>query len=52
MQKEGIPFNTTYTGKAFWGMKEYLASNEIENKTILFVHTGGTPLYFDDLGEV
>ncbi len=52
MKKEGIPFNTTYTGKAFWGMKEYLASNEIENKTILFVHTGGTPLYFDDLGEV
>ena len=24
MEKNGIPLDTTYTGKAFWGMTEYL----------------------------
>lgn len=43
----GIPLDATYTGKAFWGMSEYLKS--IENKDILFIHTGGTPLFFDEL---
>ena len=52
MSKEGIPLNTTYTGKAFWGMKEYLNKNNISNKKILFIHTGGTPLFFDDLKEI
>lgn len=50
MQEEGIPLNRTYTGKAFWGMNEYLKANNITNKNILFLHTGGAPLYFDDLG--
>lgn len=50
--KEGIPFDTTYTGKAFWGMKEYLKKSEIAGKNILFIHTGGTPLFFDDLEEL
>lgn len=45
----GIPLNRTYTGKAFWGMKKYLEKENIENKNILFVHTGGTPLFFDYL---
>lgn len=48
----GIPLDPTYTGKAFWGMKKYLERNEIRNKKILFVHTGGTPLFFDDLGDL
>ena len=43
----GIPLNRTYTGKAFWGMGEYLAKEEIRDKNILFIHTGGTPLFFD-----
>lgn len=47
--KEGIPLDTTYTGKAFWGMKEYIKKNDIKGKNILFIHTGGTPLFFDDL---
>ncbi len=46
---EGIPLDTTYTGKAFWGMKEYIKKNDIKGKNILFIHTGGTPLFFDDL---
>ena len=47
--KNGIPLDTTYTGKGFWGMKEYIKENQITGKNILFIHTGGTPLFFDDL---
>lgn len=43
----GISLDPTYTGKAFYGMTEYLKKNKIENKKILFLHTGGTPLFFD-----
>lgn len=48
--KYGMPLDSTYTGKAFYGMKQYLMNNQIKNKRILFIHTGGTPLFFDDLG--
>lgn len=50
--EEGIPLDTTYTGKAFWGMKQYIKKNQIRGKNILFIHTGGTPLFFDDLEEL
>lgn len=49
---EGIPLDTTYTGKAYWGMKKYIKKNNIKNKNILFIHTGGTPLFFDKLEEL
>ena len=52
MNNYGIPLDTTYTGKAFWGMKEYLNKEKIENKNVLFIHTGGTPLFFDILKEL
>ena len=52
MAKEGIPLNLTYSGKAFWGMTEYIRDNEINNKNILFINTGGAPLFFDDFGGV
>lgn len=48
----GIPLDTTYTGKAVYGMHEYLKNKNIKNKNILFIHTGGTPLYFDYLKEI
>lgn len=51
LMRYGLPLDTTYTGKAFRGMEEYLKKRSITNKTILFIHTGGTPLFFDDLGE-
>ena len=51
MIKYGIPLDTTYTGKAFNGMKKYIIENNIQGKNILFIHTGGTPLFFDDLGS-
>lgn len=47
MLRYGIPLDGTYTGKAYWGMGEYLRGNGVSNKNILFIHTGGTPLYFD-----
>lgn len=50
--KYGIPMDSTYTGKAFTGMKKYLEVNGIKGKNILFIHTGGTPLFFDDLGRL
>ena len=49
LSQEGIPLDTTYTGKAFWGMEKYILENKIEGKNILFIHTGGTPLFFNDL---
>lgn len=47
--KDGIPLDTTYTGKGFWGMTEYIKENQIAGKNILFIHSGGTPLFFDVL---
>lgn len=44
----GLNLDTTYTGKAFFGMQDFLAKNNIKNKNILFIHTGGTPLFFKD----
>ncbi|NLX03265.1 MAG: pyridoxal-phosphate dependent enzyme [Syntrophomonadaceae bacterium] len=50
--RDGIPMDPTYTGKAYWGMKEYIMKNKIINKNILFIHTGGAPLFFDGLGDL
>lgn len=47
MSRDGIPMDHTYVGKAFCGMLQYLKQHDIRNKNILFIHTGGTPLYFD-----
>lgn len=47
LRQYGIPLDMTYTGKAFMGMLDY--SKALTDKTILFIHTGGTPLFFDYL---
>ncbi|MCR5811674.1 MAG: pyridoxal-phosphate dependent enzyme [Lachnospiraceae bacterium] len=50
----GIPLDKTYTGKAFMGMQMYIKQTRISGRNILFIHTGGMPLFFDllkDLGE-
>lgn len=52
MVKYGIPLDVTYTGKAFLGMKKYIEEMRIENRKILFIHTGGTPLFFDDFEKI
>lgn len=51
LKYDGIPMDTTYVGKGYWGMRKYITENTIKNKNILFVHTGGTPLFFDKIGE-
>ncbi len=50
--RTGIPLDKTYTGKAFWGMTDYIHKNQIESKNILFIHTGGTPLFFDWIRDI
>lgn len=47
-QKEAILLDPVYTGKAFYGMKNYISKNNISNKNILFIHTGGTPILFSN----
>ena len=47
--KYGIYLDPTYTGKAFYGMTDYLKKNGISDENILFIHTGGAPLFFDYL---
>ena len=45
----GMPLDYTYTGKAFYGMKGYIRECGLKNAGILFMHTGGAPLFFDEL---
>ena len=47
MEQYGIPLDPTYTGKAFTGMMKWLETHGNEGDPVLFIHTGGTPLYFD-----
>ena len=52
MNFEGISMDSTYVGKAFHGMCRYLEEQQIKDKNVLFIHTGGTPLYFDYLNRL
>ena len=51
MKNYGVPFDHTYTGKAFVGMLDYIERMRIEDKNVLFIHTGGTPLFFDHINK-
>lgn len=45
--KEGILLDPVYTGRAFYGMMDYLKKSKATiNSNILFWHTGGTPAIF------
>lgn len=48
----GIPLDSTYTAKAFAGMVDHIRKSDVSGKNILFIHTGGTPLFFDDLYDL
>lgn len=48
----GIPMDTTYVGKGFYGMREYVNHVGITGKNILFIHTGGIPLFFDYMRRI
>lgn len=45
---EGIPLDSTYTGKAFYGMLNIIQKEKLKGN-VLFIHTGGTPLFFDNI---
>lgn len=46
-RQSGVPLDPIYTGKAYAGMEQYLDKHEITGKRILFIHTGGTPIFCD-----
>ncbi|MBE7064625.1 MAG: pyridoxal-phosphate dependent enzyme [Ruminococcaceae bacterium] len=52
MYSEGIGLDPIYSGKAFFGMIDYLKDNNISGKKILFINTGSAPLFFDKLPEI
>lgn len=41
MAETGIMFDTTYSGKGFWGMMQEINRLGLQDKKILFWHTGG-----------
>jgi len=41
IKEYGFTLDTCYTGKAFYGMMDYIKNNKLEDKDILFWHTGG-----------
>ena len=38
-------------GKSILGMQEYIKANALHDARILFLHTGGTPLFYDFLAK-
>ncbi|MBQ8164475.1 MAG: pyridoxal-phosphate dependent enzyme [Clostridia bacterium] len=52
LYKEGIGLDPVYSGKAFFGMIDYIKDNNISGKKILFINTGSAPLFFDKLPEI
>lgn len=47
-RSDSIILDPTYTGKAFYGMAQYLKSKGIRGKNVLFWHTGGLPGLFEN----
>jgi len=41
MKKTGLMFDTTYSGKAFYGMIDIIKKEGLQGKKIVFWHTGG-----------
>lgn len=41
MRQTGLVFDTTYSGKAFYGMMDYVKKNGLQDNKIVFWHTGG-----------
>lgn len=41
MRETGLMFDTTYSGKAFFGMMDIIKKEHLQDKKIVFWHTGG-----------
>jgi len=46
LKENQILLDPVYTGKAFYGMCEHIKRENIVGKTILFLHTGGQPVFY------
>ena len=46
-RRYGMPMDLTYVGKAYYGMTQEIRRLGLRGERILFLHTGGTPLFFD-----
>lgn len=51
MRRYGVPMDGTYVGKAFDGLRQLAQREGWRNQRVLFIHTGGTPLFFDNLNQ-
>ncbi len=40
-KESNLPLDKIYTGKAFWEMLRWIDAENIQNQSVLFVHTGG-----------
>lgn len=47
----GVSLDLTYTSKAFYGLQDMLKKDSL-GENILFIHTGGTPLFFDNIEKI
>lgn len=41
MKETGLMFDMTYSGKGFYGMMDYVKKSHLDDKNIMFWHTGG-----------
>lgn len=41
MKSTGLMFDTTYSGKSFYGMMDIIKKEKLQDKNIIFWHTGG-----------
>lgn len=48
-KKNSIPLDYTYVGKGLYGMMKYLNEKNITGKKILFIHTGATPIFYENM---
>lgn len=46
-KQSSLLLDPVYTGKAFYGMLDYIQTNNLKNQDVLFILTGGIPLLFN-----
>lgn len=51
LSENSLPTDPTYTAKALLGLEAYASEHGVRNSDILFLHTGGLPLFFDYLSR-
>lgn len=52
LERNSVPTDPTYTAKALLGLTEYIRAQGVRDTDVLFLHTGGLPLFFDYLSRI